>query len=74
MTSLRMWGNELKNIPRPLSSKIVEKGLFEKEILNLNKIESPEELVNYLKNHQQKYKEHSEAFWENLLGRFLGHL
>ena len=69
MTSLRMWGNELKNIPRPLSSKIVEKGLFEKEILNLNKIESPEELVNYLKNHQQKYKEHSEAFWGKLARR-----
>jgi hypothetical protein len=66
ITSLRMWESELKTIPPPLSSKIVEKALFEKEILNLNEIETPEELVNYLKKRQQKYKEHSEAFWGKL--------
>lgn len=66
MTSLRFWASELTSTLPPLSSKTAEKALLQNEIRNLTKIESPEELVNYLKDHQKKYEEHSEAFWGKL--------
>jgi hypothetical protein len=66
MTSLRFWASELTNISPPLSSKTAEKALLQKQIRNLVQIESPEELVNYLKDRQKKYEEHSEAFWGKL--------
>ena len=63
ISTLQYWAKNLPEVPSPLSSPAVETIRFQIEIENLARLESFEDLGNYLGHHIDTYRLHANGFW-----------
>jgi hypothetical protein len=63
ITSLQFWAKNLLELPPPLSSPVVENIRFQIELENLAKLETFEQVKDYLGMRLQSYRNHAESFW-----------
>ena len=62
-TSLQYWAKSLEEFPIPLSSRCVERILFNEECRRLSAIDDFEGLTSYLEARKATYQEHAKSFW-----------
>ena len=63
ITSLQYWAKNLPEIPAPLSSPVVETIRFQMELETVARLDTFEELVDYLSRHIDTYRKHANSFW-----------
>ena len=63
LTTLQYWSKNLAGLPKPLSSPAVETIRFQIEVENLARLESFEELAEYMSHRIDSYRDHAKGFW-----------
>jgi hypothetical protein len=63
ITTLQYWAKNLPEIPAPLLSPVVETIRFQLEIEAVARLNSFEELADYLSRHVDTYRNHANNFW-----------
>ena len=63
LTSLQYWAKNLPLMPAPLSCAAVETVRFQFELENLARLETFEDLADYLNRQIELYRDHAQGFW-----------